>query len=131
MISEVPAMANPEYRKAQATRVLEVGQAVGFSEQEIRAYATDRRVIYLAMLAAKGAEDMIKTRQGGKPRVEAKAPAPKPKSVVRERDGRFKANAGAIEQARKTGRVEDVAKTLIVQGPQKKQPGGGYRARVL
>lgn len=130
MISEVPAMGNPQYRKAQAARVLEVGQAVGFSEAEIRQYATDRRVIYLAMLAAKGADDMIRVRQGGKPKaVEAKAPAPKPQAVVRARDGRFKANAGNMEAAKKTGRVEDVAKTMIVSGKQGKPQN--FRARVL
>jgi len=132
MMVEVPAMANPAYRRAQAQRVVEVGKAVGFTEEEVRRYATDRRVIYLAMLAAKGAEDMIKVRSGGKPRVEVKAPAPKATAVVRSQNGRFKGNAKAIEVARKTGSVEDVAKTMIVSGrPAKKSGNGNFRARVL
>lgn len=115
MQQEVPAMASPEYRKAQAQRVFEVGRAVGFTDQEIRKYATDRRVIYLAMLAAQGAEGIMKTRQGGKPTVTPKAAPPRSTGADRAANGTFRKKAAAVtEQARKTGDYRDVAKTLLV-----------------
>lgn len=119
MMQEVPAMGNPEYRKAQAARVIEAGKAVGFSEEEIRAGATDRRFIYLGMLAAQAIEVMMKTRDKGKPTVKPKAPPPKPVAVVeRTRNGRFtSSNKEAVAKARETGDYRDVAKTLIVRRP--------------
>jgi hypothetical protein len=115
MVQEVPAMADPVYRKAQAERVFEIGRAVGFSDEEVRKYATDRRVIYLAMLAAQGAETIMRTRTGGKPTVTPKAAPPRSTGLPREVNGTFKKkNAAVIEQARSTGDYRDVAKTLIV-----------------
>jgi len=120
MIQEVPAMADPVYRKAQAERVLEIGRALGFSEKEVRQYATDRRVVYLAMLAAQGAEGIMKTRTGGKPTVKPTAPPARASNgAPRQANGTFqKKSAAAVQQARTTGDYRDVAKTLIVSKPQ-------------
>jgi hypothetical protein len=116
MVQEVPAMANPQYRKAQAERVFSIARAVGFSEAEVRQYATDRRVIYLAMLAAQGAETIMGTRSGGKPTVTVKPTPPKAKTpTTRAANGTFQKKAQAsVERAKTTGDYRDVAKTLVV-----------------
>lgn len=116
MVQEVPAMANPEYRKAQAQRVFEIAKAVGFTEAEVRQYATDRRVIYLAMLAAQGAETIMGVRNGGKPTATVKPTPPKAQTpTTRAANGTFiKKTQAAVEQARTTGDYRDVAKTLVV-----------------
>jgi len=119
MVQEVPAMANPEYRKAQATRVFEIARAVGFSDEEVRKYATDRRVIYLAMLAAQGAETIMGARSGGKPTATVKPTPPKAQTpTTRAANGTFqKKTQAAVEQARSTGDYRDVAKTLVISRP--------------
>lgn len=125
MIEEVPAMANPEYRKAQAGRVFEIGRAVGFTDAEIKKYATDRRVIYLAMLAAQGAEAIMGTRNGGKPTVTPKAGQPTSKPAMpRAANGTFKKKSEAtVERAKSTGDYRDVAKTMLVRAPRSARPG--------
>jgi myosin heavy subunit len=125
LVQEVPAMADEGYRRAQVTRVMGIGQAVGFTEAEIRMYSNDRRVIYLAMLAAKGAEDMIKTRKGGVPTVKVKAAAPPQKATIRAANGQYKQRDAALEQAKSSGDYRDVAKTLLVNAPS----GGAPRRR--
>lgn len=119
MVQEVPAMADPRYRKAQAERVFQIAQAVGFSEDEVRRYATDRRVIYLAMLAAQGAETIMGVRNGGKPTATVKPTPPKAQTpTTRAANGTFvKKSQAAIERAKSTGTVSDVAKTMIVSRP--------------
>jgi len=122
MVSEVPAMRDLGYRKAQLSRVMDAAKSVGFSEEEIRGNS-DRRLIYMAMLAAETIENLIKTRKGGKPIMTAKAKTPASVTVLSRRsNGQFKKQAGAMEQARKTGKVEDVAKTMFVRSKPGQRP---------
>lgn len=118
MIEEVPAMANPEYRKQQMSRVMDVGKTVGYTEAEIRQGLGDRRLVYLAMLAAEAVENIAKTRQGGKvtvPKTELKTPAPA--AAARRTNGQFARRQADHERAKQTGAVSDVASTMIVSKP--------------
>lgn len=118
MIEEVPAMANPEYRKQQLSRVMEVGRTVGYTDAEIRAGLSDRRLVYLAMLAAEAAENIVKTRQGGKPVVQkSELRTPAPSTVARRTNGQFARKQAEVERARQTGTVKDVAASMIVSAP--------------
>ena len=118
MIEEVPAMADPAYRKAQLSRVMDVGRAVGYTDAEIRAGLSDRRLVYLAMLAAEAAENIVKTRNGGKAVVPKSHKAPAPSAVARRSNGQYARKQEAFERAAKTGSVKDVAATMMVSAPQ-------------
>jgi hypothetical protein len=103
--------------------VQEVGHAVGFSDDEIREYTSDRRTIYLAMLAAEGFEAIVKRQQAGDVTARAKIPSAVPPPSVRARtvatlSAKRKA---ARSRARETGSVDDVAQTLIVPAPRSRE----------
>ena len=128
LLREVPAMRDDTYRRAQVKRVQEVGRAVGFTDEEITHYTTDRRTIYLAMLAAEGYEALMKRNQTGDAKAKLQKPAAVPAPTARVRTmASMTAKRKAIrERARKTGDVEDVAQTLIV--PAKPRPRGRPQA---
>jgi myosin heavy subunit len=117
MIQEVPAMADTTYRQQQVQNMYEIGKAVGFTEEEITANATDRRLVYLAMLAHVGAEVFIKQANGGLEEVKQKVSAPPPPKARAGRAAqRNKQRKAVTNRARSTGSVDDVAQTLIVPG---------------
>lgn len=114
MIKEVPAMADPKYRESQVSRMFEVGQAIGFQDQEIKEYLPDRRVAYLFMLAAEGASHIINAASGGVQEMVKQKAKPLPVTQVRKVSRSSKKRKAVTETARRTGSIDDVAQSLIV-----------------
>lgn len=110
MQKEVPALANPTYRETQVQRAIEVGQAIGYSENEVRQFiATDRRGAYALMLAAQGMENLV-AASGGKPKAKPQTP---PRTVAKRVARKTRQRQAVKERASQTGDYRDVAQTLI------------------
>ena len=109
MLEFVPELANPETAAKTREKLLNAGQQLGFSAEEIE-NVMDARAVHVLNLAAKYLElqsGTAKAKAEKRPpvTVKPKAKTPEPQQLARSK---------VVAQAKKSGRTEDWAKALLV-----------------
>ena len=109
MLEFVPELANPETAAKTREKLLNAGQQLGFSAEEIE-NVMDARAVHVLNLAAKYLELQSGTARAKAEKrppvtVKPKAKTPEPQQLVRSK---------VVAQAKKSGRTEDWARALLV-----------------
>ena len=109
LVEKLPVLKDPAKAKAFGDKLLTAGKANGFSEDELRSLLpTDHRLALVLRKAAKW-DDLQASKPKVKEKVEGRPPVQKGGRRLSPAESRAREASDAITQARKSGRLEDVA----------------------
>lgn len=119
LVEAMPALADPVEGPKIQRMMIEGARAYGFSDAEL-AQIVDERMYFV--LADAAAYRQLKAKGQAAPKVPAKAAQvmrPGPTQAVASATAAARQQKAALETARKSGRVEDIAATMLVRKPKR------------